>query len=121
MAARAKTPEDFLPLKPQTFLVLLALNQVSRHGYGIKKEVRAQSDGAIDLEPGGLYRMIARLEGRGLISPRERRPAGAEGDDERRRYYDLSVLGRQVLAAEARRMVELVGLPEVAALADGRD
>ena len=108
------------PLKPATFMVLLVLNGGAKHGYGIKKEVRARSDGAIDLDPGGLYRLIARLETLGLIE-RSDAPASQEDGDERRNYYQITTGGRRVVAGEARRMARLVGLPEVAALAEAAE
>lgn len=105
-------------LKPAEFLVLLALSGGDSHGYGIKKEVARLSQGGIDLEPGHLYRLIARFEDRGLIEETDDRPA--VGDDERRRYYTLTQLGREALSREASRMEAIVGLAEFkSALGDG--
>jgi DNA-binding PadR family transcriptional regulator len=101
-----------LPLKPKVFMVLLALREGAGHGYAIRKDVLERSDGAVELDPGGLYRLIARLESDGLIAAAEDRPP-AEKDDDRRNYYALTELGEAVLAAEARRMARLVQLPEV--------
>jgi DNA-binding PadR family transcriptional regulator len=110
----------YLPLKPLVFHALLALKEQELHGYGIKKSVSDRSGGAIDLEPGTLYRLMARLLKQGLIEESDRRPS-PENDDERRRYYRISVLGRQVLAAEAARMAELLSDDSVRALAaEGR-
>jgi DNA-binding PadR family transcriptional regulator len=63
---------------------------------------------------------MARLLKQGLLERSDRRPA-PEADDERRRYYRISRLGRQVLAAEAVRMAELLDDESVRALAaEGR-
>lgn len=110
-----ETVEAFLPLKPLVFLVLLALSGEQRHGYGIKKEVARRSEGAIDLEPGTLYRMMARLLRQGLVAESQRRPA-PDADDERRRYYQITRLGRRALAAEAARLGRLVDAEDVRAL-----
>ena len=110
--------DDLLPLPPSTFLVLLALRGRAMHGYGIKKEVRARSEGAIDLDPGGLYRLIARLEVRGIVRP-TRAPADAPDDERRRLFYTLTSAGERVLAAEARRLATLVASPDVVALLAG--
>ncbi len=84
------------------FWVLLVLNTGPTHGYGIKKAVAERSSGAIDLDAGGLYRLIARLEERGWASLA---PAPAKGGaDARRKYYALTDLGREALSAEARRI-----------------
>jgi DNA-binding PadR family transcriptional regulator len=106
---------DLLPLPPATFLVLLALRGRSLHGYGIKKEVRARSDGRIDLDPGGLYRLIARLEARGVVRSTEP-PPDAPADDRRRLFYTLTAPGETLLATEARRLASLVASPDVATL-----
>jgi DNA-binding PadR family transcriptional regulator len=107
--------DDLLPLPPATFLVLLALRGRSLHGYGIKKEVRARSDGRIDLDPGGLYRLIARLEARGVVRSTEP-PPDAPADDRRRLFYTLTAPGETLLATEARRLASLVASPDVATL-----
>ncbi len=113
-------PSTHLPLKPLVFHALLALKEQELHGYGIKKSVAGRSGGAIDLEPGTLYRLMARLLKQGLLEESDRRPA-PEADDERRRYYRITALGRQVLAAEAARMADLLSDDSVRALAaEGR-
>lgn len=111
--------DAFLPLKPATFLVLLVLNGGPGHGYGIKKEVLQRSDGSVELDAGGLYRLIARLEEQGLLRPSD--VNRGEGHDERRKYYEITDIGTKAVAAEARRMAALVGLSEVVALVNGGD
>ena len=108
----------FLPLKPKIFMVLLALREDASHGYAIRKDVLERSEGAIELDPGGLYRLIARLESDGLIEPAAKRPPVGE-DDDRRNYYGLTDVGRAVLTAEARRLARLVELPAVREMAKG--
>ncbi len=88
------------PLKPADFHILLALAQGPLHGYGIMKDVERESGGAVRLEIGSLYRLLARLLDSGLIDE-------AEGD-ERRRFYRLSRLGRRVLKSEAARLSVLL-------------
>jgi DNA-binding PadR family transcriptional regulator len=88
-----------------------------RHGYGIRQDVAAHTDGAMLLEVGSLYRSLRRLLDEELVEESGRRPA-AELDDDRRRYYRLTPFGRRVLAAEAIRMRELVRLAEARRLID---
>jgi DNA-binding PadR family transcriptional regulator len=95
--------ESFLPLTPAAFHILLALADGEKHGYAIIKEVALRTDGTVRLSAGTLYGNLARLEGEGLIIESDRRPEFAL-DDERRRYYRLTDLGREVAIAEARRM-----------------
>jgi len=74
-----------------------------RHGYGIMLDIAERTGGAVRLEAGGLYRSIRRLIGDKLLTESPRRPA-ADLDDERRRYYALTPLGKRVLAAEVLSM-----------------
>ena len=85
------------------FHVLLALAGEDLHGYAILKEVGLRTAGKVRLSTGTLYGIIKRLLSDGLIAELRARPAERE-DDERRKYYRLTPLGRQVAAAEAERM-----------------
>ena len=102
-----KKPESFLPLKPHWFHVLLSLADEDQHGYGIMQEVLERTGGQVRLWPATLYGTLKRLIDEDLIEESSRRPAPAL-DDARRRYYRLTTLGRAVLAAESRRLEELV-------------
>lgn len=97
------------PLKPVDFLILLALVEQERHGYGMLRDISDLTDGALELDPGNLYRSLRRLLDEKLIQKSARRPA-ADSDDERRQYYRLTALGRKTAAAEARRMEGLLRL-----------
>lgn len=99
-------PRPFLPLTPLACQVLLALADGDRHGYGIIREVNERTAGAVRIRTGTLYTMVQRLLEERLIDDSPARPA--EGDDERRKYYRLTRLGRDVLEAETRRMAALV-------------
>jgi len=99
--------ESLLPLPPATFHILLALVDQERHGYAIIQDVEARTDGELRLSAGTLYRSIARMVEQGLIAEVTKRPP-ARLDDERRRYYRLTGLGRRVIEAEAQRLVEQV-------------
>ena len=100
-------PEDFLPLSPAIFHILLALADGDRHGYGIMQEVESRTEGRVRLGPGTLYGAIKRLLEKGVIEETEERP-DPELNDERRRYYRLTDFGQKVLQAEVERMARLV-------------
>lgn len=100
-------PETHLPLKRAEFHILLALAGGEQHGYSIMQEVESLTDGAIQLGPGTLYTTIKRMVDEGLIAESANRPDPAL-DDQRRRYYKLTDSGRLVVAAEARRLAQLV-------------
>jgi len=100
-------PNEYLPLTPPMFQVLVALADGEKHGYAIIKEVERRTRGRIRLGAGTLYAVIKRFVQSGLILESDERPDAAL-DDERRRYYRLSDKGRAVAVAEADRMTEAV-------------
>lgn len=102
-----RQPTGALPLAPAVYLILLALADGDAHGYAIRAAVLERSSGLVTLDPGSLYRLIARLVLDGLIAeaPDRSRP---DDDDERRRYYRLTPVGRRLLTAETNRMATLV-------------
>lgn len=102
----AETPP---PLTPAMFHVLLALAGEDLHGYAILKEVELRTGGKVRLSTGTLYGIIKRLLSDGLIVELRQRPTSGE-DDERRRYYRLTSLGRAVAEAEAERLEKVVAL-----------
>ena len=101
--------EPLGPLTPAMFHVLLALAGDDLHGYAILKEVELRTGGKVKLSTGTLYGIIKRLLADGLIVERRARPTDAN-DDERRRYYRLTPQGREVAAAEAERMDEVLSI-----------
>jgi DNA-binding PadR family transcriptional regulator len=107
MANPAPGNDAFLPLTPTVFYILLSLADQERHGYAIMQEVEAMTGGQIRMGPGTLYGAIKRMLATGLIVESDERP-DPEYDDERRRYYRLTTLGRRVLAAETQRLSHLV-------------
>jgi DNA-binding PadR family transcriptional regulator len=100
-------PEQFLPLTPAVFHILVALGDGESHGYAIMQDVLAKTGGAVRLSAGTLYGAVSRLLEDGLIEELDSRP-DPEMDDARRRYYRLSNLGGRVLHAESNRLTELV-------------
>ena len=108
MAFKKNDAEPFLPLTPAMFHVLLALADGEKHGYAILKEVAQRTAGKVRLSAGTLYGMIHRLLEEGLILETDGRPGPL--DDERRRYYRLTELGRGVARAEAGRLEEMLAM-----------
>ena len=83
------------------------------HARGIRTQVLERFDSLMGVDPGGLHRLVTRLEALGLIRSSGEDTGGID-DDERGRIYELTHVGRSVLAAEARRLSRLARLPEVA-------
>ena len=100
-------PDSLLPLPTAVFHILVALADRDRHGYAVLQDVLERTEGALRLSPSSLYASIRRLLEQGLIEELDERPDPAH-DDERRRYYRLTRLGRAVATAEARRLERLL-------------
>ena len=104
---RNLSSSDLLPLTPAVFHILLAVADAERHGYAIMREVETETDGTLQLGPGTLYGCLKRMLAAGLVEESDERP-DPKMDDARRRYYRLTDLGGRVVAAETKRMADLV-------------
>ena len=96
----------FLPVKSTVFLILLAVADEPGHGYGIMLNVRRRSGGTVNLGTSHLYRHLKSSLDQGLVL--EVKPKATDNDDPRRRYYQLTDLGREVVRAESMRLKSLV-------------
>ena len=100
-------PEKHLPLTSVVFEILLVLAEGEKHGYAIMSAVRGRTAGRLTLHPGTLYRAIGRMMKLGYVEELDERP-DPQLDDQRRRYYRMTGLGRRVAEAEARRLASQV-------------
>jgi DNA-binding PadR family transcriptional regulator len=104
---KPQSTHELLPLTPPVFHILLALAGEERHGYGIMQDVARQTGDALQLGPGTLYGCLKRMLAAGLVEESDERPDPAL-DDERRRYYRMTSLGKRVVRAEAQRLAGAV-------------
>ena len=107
MSKELSDPGSFLPLPTAVFHILVALGDRDRHGYSIMQDVAARTGGNVRLSAGTLYSSIRRMLEQGLIEELRDSP-DPDSQDERRRYYRLTRLGREVAVADARRLSELL-------------
>ena len=110
-----KTPAN-APLTPAVLHILLALSTQERHGYGVMKQVDADSQGKVKMGPGTLYGSLRRMMGAGLIRESAMK-IDPSLDDERRVYYKITGHGRATLAAELERYREVVAVAKKRQLA----
>lgn len=97
--------DRLLPLPSAVFHILIALAEGDRHGYAIMQDAAERTGGKLRLSPGTLYGSIKKMLEQGWI---EEVRAKSSGDDERRRYYRLTKLGRRIAEAEASRLADLL-------------
>ena len=87
-------------------LILASLAEGAKHGYALTKDI--ESFAGVRLAPGTLYEALARLQAQGLIEALE--------SQDRRRPYQLTAVGAQVLRAhlDTQRRVADLGLRRLA-------
>ena len=96
-------PEDvmqLIPLTPAVFYVLLSLSTGPKHGYAIMQETNMLSEDSFQMGPATLYSTIQRLVALQLIDE----ISDDHAEDSRRRYYELTKMGRLLLETDVSRM-----------------
>ena len=111
MAQFTKQPTDHLPLSVPIFQILLTLCREAMHGYAILADIRARTDTAVELGAGTLYAAIKRMLMADMVAECDP-PAHVEGEDSRRKFYEITAYGREVATAEAVRLQRLTALAQ---------
>lgn len=88
----------YVPMTETSFYILLCLRQ-EMHGYGIVQKVEALTGGEIKLSPGTMYGSLSKMEKDGLIQ--------FVREEEKRKIYQITPLGSQVLNLEMKRIDRL--------------
>ncbi len=88
----------YVPMTETGFYILLCL-QKPNHGYGIVQKVRQLTGGEIVLAPGTMYGSLSKMEKDGLIT--------LVAEQDKRRIYQLTALGSEVLQLELKRVERL--------------
>ena len=88
----------YVPMTETAFYILLCL-KTPNHGYGIVQTVGRLTDGAIKLAPGTMYGSLSKMEKDALIRFLR--------EEEKRKIYEITDLGREVLQTEIARIERL--------------
>ena len=88
-------------------LLLFIIGELPIHGYEIARELERRSEGYFNLTASTLYSALRRLESRGLVSS-----SWQLVTKQRRRYYELTEKGRQILAEELAQWQKFLGATE---------
>lgn len=88
----------YVPMTETGFYILLCLREES-HGYGIVQKTAALTRGEIRIGPGTLYGSLSKMEKDGLIR--------FVREEEKRKIYQITDLGNQVLDLEIKRIRRL--------------
>ena len=94
----AHTRKVYVPMTETSFYILFCL-QKQNHGYGIVQMTEKLTDGEIRLAPGTMYGTLSKMEKDGLIS--------FVKEEDKRKIYIISSLGKEVLDLELKRIERL--------------
>ncbi|MGD6944287.1 PadR family transcriptional regulator [Cytobacillus gottheilii] len=93
-----KILKKYLPMTETAAYILFSFMEV-RHGYDVIQHVEKLTNGRIKLGAGTMYGTITKLERDGIIQ--------FLYEDQKRKYYQITDIGRYILQQEARRIKEL--------------
>lgn len=93
-----KIKRVYCPMTETSFYILYCL-QVPMHGYNIVQKVKDMTGGDIVISPGTMYGSLSKMEKDGLIT--------FVKEEDKRKIYVISHLGKDVLNLEIRRIERL--------------
>ena len=88
----------YVPMTETGFYILFCLQQ-ERHGYSITQKVKELTEGQLSISPGTMYGTLAKMEKDGLIT--------FVREEEKRKLYSITELGKQILELEIQRIERL--------------
>lgn len=94
----------YLPLTETTFYILMSLLEAC-HGYVVMQKVEELSNGKVRTAAGTMYGAIENLLDQGLIK-------SVKSEDKRRKIYQTTGLGKQVLELETQRLRQMILVAE---------
>ncbi len=88
----------YVPMTESGFYILFCLQQ-PQHGYGISQQVKEMTGGELIISAGTMYGTLSKMEKDGLIA--------FAREEEKRKLYRITELGREILNLEVRRIERL--------------
>lgn len=88
----------YVPMTESGFYILFCL-QTPQHGYGISQQVKKMTGGSVIISAGTMYGTLSKMENDGLIS--------FYSEEEKRKLYQITELGREILSNEIKRIERL--------------
>ena len=93
-----KLKRIYVPMTETGFYILFCLQQ-PQHGYGIGQRVKLMTANAVTISPGTMYGTLSKMEKDELIR--------FEREEEKRKIYVITPLGREILDLEISRIARL--------------
>ena len=94
----SKIKRIYVPMTESGFYILFCLQQ-PQHGYGISQRVKQMTGGELIISAGTMYGTLSKMEKDGLIA--------FEREEEKRKLYRITELGREILDIEVNRIERL--------------
>ncbi len=94
----SKIRRIYVPMTESGFYILFCLQQ-PQHGYGISRQVKQMTGGDLIISAGTMYGTLSKMEKDGLIA--------FEREEEKRKLYQITELGREILSLEIHRIERL--------------
>ena len=94
----SKIKRIYVPMTESGFYILFCLQQ-PQHGYGISQQVRQMTGGELIISAGTMYGTLSKMEKDGLID--------FEREEEKRKLYRITELGKEILHLEIKRIERL--------------
>lgn len=94
----SKIRRIYVPMTESGFYILFCLRR-PQHGYGISRQVREMTGGNLIISAGTMYGTLSKMEKDGLIA--------FVREEEQRKLYQITELGREILNLELRRIERL--------------
>ena len=88
----------YVPMTESGFYILFCL-QTPQHGYGISQQVKKMTGGSVSISAGTMYGTLSKMEKDGLIAFCR--------EEEKRKLYQMTPLGREILERELKRIERL--------------
>ena len=88
----------YVPMTESGFYILFCL-RTPQHGYGISQQVKEMTGGEVTISAGTMYGTLSKMEKDGLIA--------FCYEEQKRKLYQLTPLGREILSLEIRRIERL--------------
>ena len=93
-----KIKRIYVPMTDSGFYILYCL-QTPQHGYGISQQVKKMTGGELVIGAGTMYGTLSKMEKDGLIV--------FHSEEDKKKLYRLTALGREVLDLEISRIERL--------------
>lgn len=94
----ANIQKKYSPMTETAFYILFSLRK-ENHGYNMTQQVLELTNGEVNIGAGTMYGSLGKFEKDGLIQ--------ATKQEEKRKYYRLTNLGKEVLEKECNRIKRL--------------